>query len=252
MPNLHPIYLLTTIVKYGKKTATGFFFSDEGVLYLVTNKHVIYNSSYSQPSPVPKIDSLTLTLHSNREDLSVNEDVQISLFDADKKRLWLEHSAPEIDVILIPVSIDEQKFVISKMDRSFIDNTDNLLVQFEKILVVGYPFGWYDDKFNLPIVRVGHLSSPFKMSFKGSPVMVGDAITHPGMSGRPVMMLLKDPLSRDERGKLSVKHGNKYILAGVYSAQFEVFGKVRRHLINIWFPEVIEWILKENASLKKT
>lgn len=248
MSNLHPIYLLTTIIKYGKSSATGFFFSEKEQLYLVTNKHVIYGSDYSQETTVPKISYITLTLHASREDFTVNEDVTIKLFNDSGRKTWLEHSEPKVDVVLIPVSLDEKKFLISKMDRSFIDNTDKLSTQFEKILVVGYPYGWYDDKYNLPIVRVGHLSSPFKVSFKGEPVMLGDAITHAGMSGSPVMMLLRDPVSRDEDGKLNVKFGTKYILAGIYSGQFKILGKFRRHLINIWFPEVIEWILGENIK----
>jgi len=246
MSNLHPVYLLTTIIKYGKKSATGFFFLEKERLYLVTNKHIIYGANYSQQSPTPKIEYVTLTLHANREDLTINEDVTIRLFDDDKRRIWLEHSDPIVDVVLIPVTLDEEKFLISKMDRSFIDNTDSLSTQFEKILVVGYPYGWYDDKFNLPIIRVGHLSSPFKVSFKGEPVMVGDAITHAGMSGSPVMMLLRDPVNKDKEGKLHVKFGTQYILAGIYSGQFKILEKLRPHLINIWFPEVIEWILDEN------
>lgn len=212
---------------------------------MVTNKHVIYGSDYSQESAVPQIACITLTLHVSHEDLTKNEDVTIKLFDDSDRRIWLEYSDPKVDVILIPVSLDEDKFLISKMDRSFIENTDKLSTKFEKILVVGYPYGWYDDKNNLPIIRVGHLSSPFKVPFKGEPVMLGDAITHAGMSGSPVMMLLRDPVSRGEDGKLSVKFGTKYILAGIYSGQFKILGKVRPHLINIWFPEVIEWILEE-------
>ena len=135
MSSLHPIYILTTIIKYGTKSATGFFFFDKGILYLVTNKHVIYGESYSQKEAVPEIESVTLTLHTNRADLTLNEDIVIKLFDDNKKRLWLEDSDPTIDVVLIPLIIDENKFIISKMDRSFIDNTDTLSTQFEKILV---------------------------------------------------------------------------------------------------------------------
>lgn len=243
MTSVHPIYLLTTIIKYGTKTATGFFFSDKDQLYLVTNKHVLYGTTYAQDGSVAKIEHITLTLHTNSEDFTANEDVTISLFDNDGKKLWLEHSDPTIDVVLIPINIDEKKFLISKMNRSFIDNTNNLSTQFEKILVVGYPFGWYDEKFNMPIVRVGHLSSPFKVSFKGQPIMIGDAITHAGMSGSPVMMLLKDPVTTDEKGQRHKDFGTKYILAGIYSGQFKIAGKLRPHLITVWFPEVIEEIL---------
>lgn len=208
--------MLTTIIKYGTKSATGFFFSEKEQLYLVTAKHVIYGSDYTQKDATPKIHFFTLTLHVNRQDFRMNEDVTIKLFDGSGQRIWLEHSEPQIDVVLIPISLDENKFIISKMNKSFIEENDELLVQFEKILIVGYPFGWYDDKFNFPIVRVGHLSSPFKIPFKGEPAMLGDAITHSGMSGSPVMMLFRDPITRDKKGNLIPQQGYKYLLAFIH------------------------------------
>lgn len=78
--------------------------------------------------------------------------------------------------------------------------------------------------------------------------MLGDAITHAGMSGSPVMMLLRDPVEKDAQGKLKVTFGTKYILAGIYSGQFKIHGEERPHLIRIWFPEVIEWILDDNGK----
>jgi hypothetical protein len=50
MIRLHPIYMLTTIIKKEKNgNATGFFFSDKNSLYLVTNKHVICGEDFKEP-----------------------------------------------------------------------------------------------------------------------------------------------------------------------------------------------------------
>jgi len=243
--NIHPIYLVTTVIKYSdKKIATGFFFSDKGKLYLVTNKHIIYGKDFFDKHSVPKINVLTLTLHTDSQDFTKNDNVTIDLFK-DGNRIWIEHPVPSTDIVLIPVDIDRKKFLISEMSRKFIEDADPSLVQCERILVVGYPYGFYDEFYNLPIIKIGHLSSPFNISFKGDPIMVGDVITYPGMSGSPVVMQIKNPLHKDDKGKLQVKFGNKYILAGIYSGQFQVHGKTRKHLINIWFSKVIEWILDQ-------
>jgi hypothetical protein len=248
MSNTHPIYLLTTRIETERDVATGFFYKESAKLYLVTNKHVVYGKEFSESGAKPKIERITVLLHTDPNDFTKNEKVMIDLFSGNEK-IWLEHSDHKLDVILIPLVIDEKKYVFSKIDRSFIDDADNLLIQFEKILIVGYPCGWYDDVYNLPIVRVGHLSSPFKVSFRGEPVMVGDAITHPGMSGSPVMMVLRDPITKEEDGKLSVKTlGTKYLLIGIYSGQYKIPDNERPNLINIWFAEIIKAILAENLK----
>ena len=87
-----------------------------------------------------------------------------------------------MDVVLIPIKLDRKKYVIAKTDKSMIDASD-ITADFEKIFVMGYPHEWHDKFNNLPVTRVGHLSSPFKIPFKNQPIMLGDVETHRGMSG---------------------------------------------------------------------
>ena len=237
----HPIYTLTTIIKITKDcSASGFFFSEKDKLYLVTNKHVIYGTDFKGPV----IKRITIVLHTEASDSTKNEEIEIELLNGDGTKKWLEHANPNVDVVLIPLNLDK-KYVFSSIDRSFIDDAKNLVTLFEKILVVGYPYGWYDDINNLPIIRIGHLSSPFKVGFRGEPVMIGDVITHSGMSGSPVMMYLRDPITKTTDGQRHVKSETRFILIGVYSGQFKIPQKEdeRPNLINIWFPETILEIL---------
>jgi len=244
---LHLAYLLTTIIKTGKKgNATGFFFEDKGRLYLVTNKHVIYGKNFATESAKPIVNQITLVLHIDSSDFRKNEEVVVELFNDDKKK-WLEHDIPDVDVILVPLDIGD-RYVISKMNRAFIEDAKEFFIQFEKILVIGYPRGWYDEVNNFPIIRIGHLSSPFKVPFKGYPEMIGDAITHEGMSGSPVLIMLRDAMKRGRDGKpFGKEFGDRFILAGVYSGQFPIPDEDRPNLINIWFPETITDILNSNV-----
>lgn len=252
MPAVDPIYTTTTIIlrfkdRECKGNGTGFFFWDDpGKLYLVTNKHVIYGERYFE-NPNPEINHITLRLHTDAQNLSSNDDVRIRLYDGENKA-WLEHKDPDYDVVLIPVNIDRGRYVIMPTNRSLIDSS-NIQVGFEQIFVMGYPYGWYDTTNNLPVTRVGHLASPFRVPFQGKPIMLGDVETHPGMSGGPVFMRLKDYTTSN--GKQQMKHlgAEKLVLVGIHSGQprwdlvdrrtLEVTETISHSLIHIWFSDLI-------------
>jgi hypothetical protein len=250
MPGINPLWVSTSIVTsllngQQKGCATGFFFSNNERLYLVTNKHVIYGDNYAQGQPI--IDALRLNLHTNRADFTQNEEVTIPLFDGIARK-WLEHTHPAVDVVLLPLNIDRARFVIGPIDRTFIELSHQfgeiIVDDFEKIFVMGYPFGWYDHVNNLPITRIGHLSSPFKVPFQNMPLMMGDVVTHKGMSGGPVFMSLKDFSVKMRDGSRSKMLGQKKILlVGINSGQFAT-QEGRVNLISIWFPEIILQILQ--------
>jgi len=253
MVGIHEIFTATTIIVgllsgERKTSATGFFFSDdEKNVYLVTNKHVIYGDDYYKTDPKPRIDQIRLNLHTKVEDLSQNEEVTVDLFDGANRR-WLEHDVPFVDVVLIPVNLDRAKYVLLTLDKSYLDSA-NILIYFEKIFVMGYPFGWYDQVNNLPITRVGNLSSPFGVPFQGKPYMLGDVETHPGMSGGPVLMDLQDYTILKDGQLFTYPGRRKFLLVGINSGQQQLPGTdARPNLIVIWFPELIFQIIKANSK----
>jgi S1-C subfamily serine protease len=161
--SVNPIFLTTTIIERISKerpkgVATGFFYESDNNLYIVTNKHVIYGKKFYEENSNPEIDQIKIILHTNKNDLRDNEEITIDLFNNEKK-VWIEHDQKEYDVILIPIEVDRNKYVLKSTNRSNIDS-DNIVIAFEKIFVMGYPFGWHDKIHNLPIVRVGHLNRP--------------------------------------------------------------------------------------------
>jgi len=247
MPGIHPIYTATTIIvgllrERERCSATGFFFSDnEQNLYLVTNKHVIYGDEYYR-NPEPQINQIRLNLHTDAGNLAQNEEVAFDLFDGNR-RIWLEHTHPAVDIVVIPMTLDQGNYVFLSLDRSYLA-PENIVVYFEKIFVMGYPYGWYDQVNNLPITRIGHLSSPFRAPFQGNPIMVGDVETHLGMSGGPVLMDLKHYMTQ-ENGRIITHLGRRqFFLAGINSGQHR-FPEIDVHpsLIVIWFPELILQII---------
>jgi hypothetical protein len=254
MVGIHEVFTSTTIIIQLEKdeqrgSASGFFFSIDGKkVYLVTNKHVIYGSRYGVEGAPPRIDQIKLNLHTNVQDLKQNQEVIVDLFEKGNKK-WFEHDKPSIDIVLIPLNLDRAKFVFCAIDGNYFNDEDTL-IYFEKIFVMGYPRGWYDTVNNLPITRVGNLSSPFKVPFLGEPYMLGDVQTHEGMSGGPVFMDLQDYTVRLEDGKfVSYPGRRKFLLVGVNSGQPRLPGyKGRPNLIVIWFPEKILEIIESQSK----
>ena len=114
--------------------------------------------------------------------------------------------------------------------------------------MMGYPFGRYDKYNNLPITRVGYLSSPFKVPFDGNPYMLGDVETNEGMSGGPVLMDIRD-FTKIGDNKLEATFGTrKVLLIGVNSGQIRFpLNEPRSNLITIWFPELITDIIEARS-----
>jgi len=256
---IDPLYATTSIV-YGLKEksekikASGFFYKDRtGNIYLVTNKHVIYGKRFAE-NPDPIIDQIKITLHLDPKDLTKNDDYVVSLFK-DKKKIWLElESKPEIDVVLIPIVMEDNRYFFVTLNRTFIE-IPNIIIGFEKIFIMGYPYGWYDKSNNLPITRVGHLSSPFRILFQGKKVMLGDVETHPGMSGSPVLMKLKDYVEIKDGRRRKQLGKTRTILVGIFSGQplwvieNKETGKkyqICHTLANIWFSDLIIDILEQD------
>jgi hypothetical protein len=61
----------------------------------------------------------------------------------------------------------------------------------EDILVMGYPKGcYYDNVFDLPVIRSGTLASAYPVPYQDKPHFLIDARLHEGTSGSPVMETL--------------------------------------------------------------
>lgn len=251
------IHFVTTIVRRMRGdrqmgSASGFFHGIEDRVYLITNKHVICGDSFGSENPEPDIDTLKINLHTNAENVTQNEEVSIELFE-DEEPIWLEHSNNQIDIVAIPVDLDRSHFIFYTTNSELLE-ADNLKVRFEKVFVMGYPHGWHDIRHNLPVTRVGHLSSPFLVPFSGNPYMLIDVETHPGMSGSPVFMHLSNYQTVDSEGKVTTHLGAwKLVLAGVYSGQPRwpiekedgTTEEIPHTLGVVWFGDLIRQIINE-------
>lgn len=262
MASIDPIYISTTFIERTNGTksagsATGFFFIKDDQIYLITNKHVIYEEKFADKDAKSEVDAFKLLLHTDKNNTTSNAVYDLSLFQ-NEKPVWFEHPNTEVDVVAIPLSIDRQRYVITVVDETALDST-NIVINFEKIFVMGYPYGWFDRTNNLPVTRIGHLSSPFNVPFSGKPIMLGDVETHRGMSGGPVFMELHDYVVMGENNSRTKQLGaTKRLLVGVHSGQplwqlidketKEIKEDIKHSLINIWFGSLIPEIINHNQK----
>jgi hypothetical protein len=79
-------------------TATGFFFTKEGQIFLVTNRHVAQSQKRGvQPT------HLRVHLHEDTVDLGKNVWITLPLFDDDGRPRWLEDKVSDSDILCLQV-----------------------------------------------------------------------------------------------------------------------------------------------------
>src|SRR5258708_2942636 len=211
-------------------TATGFFFTNENKLYLVTNRHVVRDD---QNRLFP--DKLRLRLHTNAQDHTQNADYDVSLY-RDKKSVWREK--PGVDLVAVELPTQEMsRFVLTALAPSFLPPEDLVVAPGDELLIVRYPPAFSDVVRNYPIVRTGAVASSYPTPFQGQPYFLVDARLHPGTSGSPV---LAKPTNTMRKSSTTVVGDYHIFFLGVNSGEVN-FGGESSGLNAIWYStEVVD------------
>ncbi len=221
-------------------TATGFFYEGNGNKYLVTNRHVLLQE---ERKFYP--DSLKIRVHTGPTSWE-NRDVSISLYGDDQNPKWLEHplnlNYPEpekVDVVAINInSYVTSSDYITYWSRNYFLPEDEILSLGHQVLVVGYPWGFYDEHHNFPITKSGTLASPYRIYFQTKPVFLVEANLPPGTSGSPVILPHRSIRQLRNIGVSIETEPTPANLLGVFSAEHVGLG-----LNRVWYPSLIEDIL---------
>ncbi len=192
--------------------ASGFFFSRDDKLFLVTSRHVMLDEKSDH---VP--DRIEIVLHTDEQNIASVVNYSIPLYQGEN-RLWCQavDSAGDIDVAVI--KLDPSALPDSFFYRAFtIDHLVSGDAQIDigaSLVIIGYPLGFHDSLHNMPVVRQGALASSFGYRFQGKGFFLTDARTHRGISGAPVVMRLAQ--ENEELGDL------QFALLGIHSARLDV------------------------------
>jgi len=171
--------------------ASGFFFSRERRLYLVTSRHVVCDES-SGHFP----DRIEIELHVDAANLTRSTAFSVLLYE-DGGSVWRQgsDSAGQIDVAVIelkqaalPDSVVLRAFTPEHLQANLGD-----IEVGAPLLIVGFPLGFHDTLHHLPVVRQAVIASSFGLRFEGQGFFLTDARTHRGTSGAAVVMRATAP-----------------------------------------------------------
>jgi S1-C subfamily serine protease len=166
--------------------ASGFFFEREGRLFLVTSRHVMIDAP-SKHFP----NRIEIELHTDDKNLTRSTGISVLLY-LDGKSVWHQgtDTGGEIDVAVI--ELDRAALPRSVVLRCFTPmHLQRSLQEVEvgtSLLIVGFPLGFHDALYHLPVVRQAVIASSFGLRFQGSGYFLTDARMHRGTSGAPVVM----------------------------------------------------------------
>jgi len=231
--------LFCTTRLVGNNTAgTGFFFSYNGCVFLITNKHVIKDMSTGSFS----------LLQSNNNTVD-----NVPVFGAKEDFHFLNsefigHPNPNIDVTVMNISQKMNDYYTSgkslylhHVSKDLMPTPldyETIISPIENIIFVGYPDGLHDTNNNLPIVRRGITASPCFYDFKGKnsrnediggeKTFLVDASVFPGSSGSPVFIYYPW-IYPDQNGNLNI--GSKLFFLGIIARR--TFGNESRKILGI-------------------
>lgn len=204
--------ILTYVGDHALTNATGFFFSRDDRLFLVTSRHVVLDEP-SEHFP----DRIVIELHVDGANLAQSTGYSIPLY-RDGKSIWhagldtagdIDVAVLELDRAALPPTILYRAFTPSHLP----DPTERIEIG-TSLLVVGFPLGFHDTLHHMPVVRHAVNASSFGLRFQGAGYFLTDARTHRGTSGAPVVMRLPNP-TPDQAGL-------PWMLLGVHSARLDV------------------------------
>lgn len=179
-------------------TGTGFFFhiqldKDKQIQLILTNKHVIDGNK-----------TLSFYFHEaiNNHQKQEPTNHSFSITVENYADIWIPHPNSDIDLgalLFVPIrqhakeQLKKEIFNVS-FDDSLIRTDDALAEESDvdnKVLMIGYPIGLWDEINNFPIVRDGITASHPALDFNGKSIGVIDMACFPGSSGSPILICMK-------------------------------------------------------------
>jgi S1-C subfamily serine protease len=196
-------------------SATGFFFEQNGRLFLVTNRHVVLDEA-SAHHP----DRLEIELHVATENVGATRQFSIPLY-RNQKSVWRDgrDSKGPVDVAVLELersALPQTLFFAAFTPAHLIAQLDQIEVG-TSVLIVGFPLGFHDTLHRLPVARQAVIASAFGIRFQGNGYFLTDARMHRGTSGAPVVVRAPAP----QAGRADFP----WRLLGVHATRMDIAGR---------------------------
>ena len=197
---------------------TGFFYGNmrpdntAETIFLVTNYHVV--TGHAPGSTVPRSgDRIHFALHKDRIDLESWTEFELPLYDAHNDPIWAMSDAyPNADVVLVPLPARMLPLYVFTEQHT---RSDMKIRPTSGATLLGYPYGFFDQRHLLPIWKTGHVATEPDVDFEGDPTFLVDVSAFPGMSGSPVLAVATG-IYESEDG--TMRSGRIHKLLGIFSS----------------------------------
>lgn len=192
--------------------ASGFFFENDGRLFLVTSRHVMVDEP-TQHFP----DRIEIELHTDADNMAASTGFSVPLY-RQRRSIWRQgtDAGGEVDVAVIELDKTAlpKTAVFAAFTARHLQSMQDHVEIGTSLLVVGFPLGFHDALHHTPVVRQAISASAFGLRFQGRGYFLTDARMHRGTSGAPVVMRCQNV---DEHTAAL-----PWMLLGIHSARFDV------------------------------
>ncbi|MFC6865015.1 hypothetical protein ACFQGE_16315 [Halomicroarcula sp. GCM10025817] len=259
-------YLTTTPIIYANDNhATGFFFRYSDETYLITNRHALGFETENGC----KLQKAKIRIRNDPSDLDKFEESTLTLRNKNDEKLWLNNDH-RVDIGIIPLKppvVDSQINILPPKQISSDYKYGNLAFREKDFpesrpmsmifsggsgaIILGYPLEYFGPSY--PVARNAVISSPYGRTVEelvdttaGIPkkAFLTDAVTHPGLSGSPVITQPPESIMQDPNKPENVHvaanlmtYDNKRALLGVHAGEFDQYADFK--LNNAVYPTAI-------------
>lgn len=233
--------------------ATGFFWTDNGETFLITNWHVVTGRHPDTREALSCFAPAEISYPRFIEGESYSEVwlEKIKLYDGDGNASWFEHPkySGSADVAAIPVP-PHLRIETSKGSRnSYVCSIDQTschakwagrrLDMGSDLFVLGFPLG-LNPTGHFPIWKRGSVATEMDIPLNDKPAFLIDTATRQGMSGSPVVYVRNSGIVTLGVGFVP----DRYVeFVGVYSGRHVGRNEIEAQLGIVWKPEIIIDIL---------
>lgn len=232
-------------------SATGFITSHNGKRYLITNWHVVSGKNSESKKHLSKSlaepNELKINIFKNQSHIEPFELV-VPLLDANGRKMWMEHPkyGSDVDVIALEIEIPDSALAFDL--ESYIEPFNEETSPYVRgdVYVIGYPFGLVINNI-FPIWKRASVASEPTLDLNGLPKFFIDTATRSGMSGSPVVLYEKRPitfLGKNDKGE-EIASRNLMNLCGIYSGRIGAEDELKAQLGLVWKFAAVKEILTQ-------
>jgi hypothetical protein len=144
--------------------ASGFFFENNGRLFVVTSRHVLIDEANNH-----RPDRIEIELHTDHDNATRSVRYSIPLYQK-QQSVWQQgmDSAGIVDVAAIEIdqsALPEEAFFAAFSPRHLHQALETIEIG-TPMLVVGFPLGFHDTLHHLPVARHAINASSFALRFR--------------------------------------------------------------------------------------